>query len=56
MSEGNSVSIADGLQAGNKVVVDGAEKLTEGMKVSLRQANAGTRERLNRNSGSGLLQ
>jgi multidrug efflux system membrane fusion protein len=32
----NNVAIADGLQAGDRVVVDGAEKLTEGMKVSLR--------------------
>jgi multidrug efflux system membrane fusion protein len=39
MSEGNNVSIEDGLQAGEKVVVDGAEKLTDGMKVSLRQPN-----------------
>ncbi len=56
LSEGNSVSIAEGLQPGEKVVVDGAEKLTEGMKVSLRQANAGTNERINRNPESGLLQ
>jgi multidrug efflux system membrane fusion protein len=56
LTEGNSVSIDDGLQAGDKVVVDGAEKLTEGMKVSVRQPNAGTQERINRNSNSGLLQ
>ncbi len=37
----NDVSIEDGLQPGDKVVVDGAEKLTEGMKVSVRQPNAG---------------
>ncbi len=37
LSEGNDVSIADGLQAGDSVVVDGAEKLAEGMKVVLRQ-------------------
>jgi multidrug efflux system membrane fusion protein len=37
LSEGTDVSIADGLEAGDRVVVDGAEKLTEGMKVTLRQ-------------------
>lgn len=37
LTEGNEVSIEDGLQPGNSVVVDGAEKLTEGMKVSVRQ-------------------
>jgi multidrug efflux system membrane fusion protein len=31
----NNVAIADGLQPGDRVVVDGAEKLTEGMKVRL---------------------
>jgi len=36
LSEGNDVSIEDGLQPGDRVVVDGAEKLTEGMKVTLR--------------------
>ena len=36
MSQGNNVSIQDGLQQGDRVVVDGAEKLTEGMKVTLR--------------------
>ncbi len=41
MTEGNDVSIDDGLEAGNSVVVDGAEKLTEGMKVTVRQAAAG---------------
>jgi multidrug efflux system membrane fusion protein len=39
MSVGNNVSIDDGLEPGDRVVVDGAEKLTEGMKVSLRQPN-----------------
>lgn len=34
----NNVAIDDGLQPGDRVVVDGAEKLTEGMKVSLRDA------------------
>ena len=37
LTEGNDVSIDDGLVAGDRVVVDGAEKLTEGMKVSFRQ-------------------
>jgi membrane fusion protein, multidrug efflux system len=37
LSEGNDVSIDAGLQAGDRVVVDGAEKLAEGMKVSIRQ-------------------
>ncbi|MBV8115967.1 MAG: hypothetical protein JO300_14585, partial [Silvibacterium sp.] len=32
-------SIEDGLQPGDSVVVDGAEKLTEGMKVVLRHPN-----------------
>lgn len=36
LMEGNDVSIDDGLQAGEKVVVDGAEKLTDGMQVTLR--------------------
>lgn len=37
MTQGNDVSIDDGLQPGEKVVVDGAEKLTEGTRVTLRQ-------------------
>src|SRR5205823_11113831 len=40
LTQGNDVAIDDGIQAGEKVVVDGAEKLTDGMKVSLRQGNA----------------
>jgi membrane fusion protein, multidrug efflux system len=40
LSQGNDVSIDTGLQAGDRVVVDGAEKLTEGMKVALRQAGS----------------
>jgi multidrug efflux system membrane fusion protein len=32
----NNVAIEDGLQPGDLVVVDGAEKLAEGMKVALR--------------------
>jgi multidrug efflux system membrane fusion protein len=37
----NNVAIADGLQSGDRVIVDGAEKLTEGMKVSLRDPGPG---------------
>ena len=36
MTQGNDISIQDGLAQGDRVVVDGAEKLTEGMKVTLR--------------------
>lgn len=39
LTVGNDVSIADGLQPGDSVVVDGAEKLTDGMKVTVRQLN-----------------
>jgi membrane fusion protein, multidrug efflux system len=49
LSEGNNVSIDSGIQAADKVVVDGAEKLTEGMKVALRQA--GSTQRDNTQSG-----
>ncbi len=48
LTVGNDVSIDDGLQPGDKVVVDGAEKLTEGMTVTVRQLNgsqAGERPR-----------
>jgi multidrug efflux system membrane fusion protein len=37
ISQGNNVSINEGIQPGERVVVDGAEKLTDGMKVVLRQ-------------------
>jgi multidrug efflux system membrane fusion protein len=36
LTEGTDVSVEDGLQPGESVVVDGAEKLTDGMQVSLR--------------------
>ncbi|HZS57191.1 MAG TPA: efflux RND transporter periplasmic adaptor subunit [Bryobacteraceae bacterium] len=36
LTEGNDVSIDDGVQPGESVVVDGAEKLTDGMQVTLR--------------------
>ncbi len=39
ISQGNDTSVQDGLVEGDKVVVDGAEKLTEGTKVTLRQPN-----------------
>jgi membrane fusion protein, multidrug efflux system len=54
LSEGNDVSIDEGLQAGEKVVVDGTEKLTEGMKVSLRQPGKG--RQTPDTSKSGMLQ
>ena len=37
--QGNDAAIEDGVQPGERVVVDGAEKLTDGMKVTLRQQN-----------------
>ena len=39
LSVENNVAIDDGVQPGDLVVVDGAEKLTEGMKVSVRDAS-----------------
>ncbi|MGI8960706.1 MAG: MdtA/MuxA family multidrug efflux RND transporter periplasmic adaptor subunit [Bryobacteraceae bacterium] len=51
LSEGNDVSIDSGLQAGDSVVVDGAEKLTDGMKVALRQPQSSPGQ--NRQSGDG---
>jgi multidrug efflux system membrane fusion protein len=38
-TEGNNVAVADGLQPGDAVVVDGADKLTEGMKVEVRMTD-----------------
>jgi len=38
LTEANTVAIDDGLTPGDTVVVDGAEKLTEGAKVLVRQA------------------
>jgi len=37
VSEGNDVIIEDGLSPNDRVVVDGAEKLTEGMQVTIHQ-------------------
>lgn len=56
LTQGNDVSIDDGLKAGEKVVVDGSEKLTEGSKVSLRPATPETEKRKNISSRSDLLQ
>jgi multidrug efflux system membrane fusion protein len=39
LTVGNDVSIDEGLDPGDRVVVDGAEKLTDGMKVTLREAS-----------------
>lgn len=39
LQEGNSVTVDDGLAPGDQVVVDGAEKLTDGMKVTLRSTS-----------------
>jgi membrane fusion protein, multidrug efflux system len=40
-AQGNDISIQEGIDAGDRVVVDGAEKLTEGMKVTLRTPTGG---------------
>lgn len=37
LTEGDSISIDDGIKPGEQVVVDGAEKLVDGMKVNLTQ-------------------
>jgi multidrug efflux system membrane fusion protein len=41
ISEGNDVIIEDGLQPGEQVVVDGAEKLVEGMTVTVSKGTGG---------------
>lgn len=44
MAQGDDVSVEDGLEPGDTVVVDGAEKLMDGMKVTLsRGSNGGKR-------------
>jgi membrane fusion protein, multidrug efflux system len=56
LSEGNNVSIDSGIQADDRVVVDGAEKLTEGMKVAVRQPGStrrGTTQSSEDRTGSG---
>ena len=55
MTEGNDISVDDGLQPGEKVVVDGAEKLTEGSKVTLRQP-AGNQPRGRRAAAQGPVE
>ena len=40
-SEGEIVAVSSGLAVGDRVVVDGADKLKEGAKVSLREATGG---------------
>jgi multidrug efflux system membrane fusion protein len=40
-SEGEKVSVRSGLSVGDRVVVDGADKLRDGAKISLRQAAGG---------------
>lgn len=40
ITSGNDVAIEEGLQPGDRVVVDGAEKLVDGMKVTLRSGAA----------------
>jgi multidrug efflux system membrane fusion protein len=40
ITQGTDISIDDGLQPGDEVVIDGADKLTEGMKVGVRQPEA----------------
>lgn len=45
ISEGNDVIIADGLQSGDQVVVDGAEKLTEGMTVTVSKGSGSSQGR-----------
>ena len=42
LAEGGDVAIDDGLQPGDKVVTDGAEKLTEGMKVTVHEGSPNT--------------
>ncbi|MBV9081285.1 MAG: MdtA/MuxA family multidrug efflux RND transporter periplasmic adaptor subunit [Acidobacteriaceae bacterium] len=45
MTQGNDVSIDDGIQPGERVVVDGAEKLTDGVKVSVSGAGGASGRR-----------
>lgn len=43
LTEGDNVSIDEGIRPGDQVVVDGAEKLVDGMKVAVTTENADTR-------------
>ena len=40
ITQGTNISIEEGLKAGDEVVIDGADKLTEGMKVEVRKPEA----------------
>ena len=53
-TQGNDVSIEDGLAPGDKIVIDGSEKLTEGMSVRVHAPDAPSRQGTNQKSG--LLQ
>jgi multidrug efflux system membrane fusion protein len=41
-SEGDKVSVRSGLSVGDRVIVDGADKLKDGAKISLRDASVGS--------------
>lgn len=59
LQEGNDVSIDEGLQTGESVVVDGAEKLTDGMAVTVRgsgEDSGGTHPGGGRHKGKGSPQ
>jgi len=43
ITEGDNASISDGLEAGERVVIDGIDKLQQGSKVTVRMAGAGAR-------------
>jgi membrane fusion protein, multidrug efflux system len=43
ITEGDNVSVTDGLQAGERVVIDGIDKLQQGSKVNVRMAGPGSR-------------
>jgi multidrug efflux system membrane fusion protein len=43
LSEGDEAAIDSGLQAGDRVVIDGVDKLQPGSKVTARQAGAGAK-------------
>jgi multidrug efflux system membrane fusion protein len=43
LTEGTDVSVDSGIKPGEQVVIDGAEKLTEGTKVVIRPATAAAR-------------
>lgn len=45
ITEGNDVSIEDGLKPGDQVVVDGAEKLMDGMQVTVHRGGAPAQRR-----------